>query len=307
MPLAVIDIGSNTIKILIAEGLPLRVLAEATEEVRLSPRNDEPQGEISPRAQEAGIAAIGRLLDLVRKHKVEHVRMVATSMLRDAKNSAAFRAELLMKTGYGLEILSGEDEARSIAAGVATDPELSGMNAFRIIDLGGGSMEYISSGAGDVKTACSWPLGAVRLTRQFFSNPAVPIPDIELTALDIHVRKTIGETMGIMKMPFVGCGGAFSVARAVEAASTGVTFEKSSPRLAVSSLLSLRNRLIGMTLDERASIPALPAGRADILPAALTVLLAVADITETIEFIHSRRNLRYGVAMAMMSGKGSQG
>lgn len=299
---AVIDVGSNSLKVLVAEekvGV-LSAVAEMTEEVRLSPATDEPAEEISLRAQAAGLAAIGRLLAVARENGAEEIRLVGTSLLREAKNGTAFAAAVAAEWGVALKILSGENEARGIARGVATDPVLAGERALRIVDLGGGSLEYIASVEGQVTVAQSWPLGAVRMTRRFFPMAEKPLPAEAVRALAEETQKNVGGAITADGGKFAGCGGAFSVARAILAARAGKGFAEFSSVLAVAELRKLRDELAALPLVERTRIPGLPENRADILPAALTVLLAVAEAGQADGFVHSRRNLRYGLAADLL-------
>ncbi|MDR2845083.1 MAG: hypothetical protein LBV28_03210 [Puniceicoccales bacterium] len=305
-PVAVVDVGSNTLKVLVAAArLPLLPLADAHEDTRLSPRHDEPPDRLSPRAIRDGTDAIARLLAFARAHAAERIRIVATSAVRDAANGTDLRDAVHAKTGHTLEILDGTDEARGIAAGVATDPALAGIPALRIVDIGGGSLEYIFRDATGVRLAESHPLGAARLTRRFITDPTAPIPASELETLAQHVRDTLTRPMrdgtGDPAAPLVGCGGVFTVCRAIFAAGRGQDFEQSPPLLSVPEMRQLRDRLAALPQQERVKTPALPPTRADIYPAALTTLLVVAELAAVSQFTHTRRSLRHGIAAAMVA------
>ncbi|MDR2863330.1 MAG: hypothetical protein LBV54_05595 [Puniceicoccales bacterium] len=321
MPVAVIDLGSNSLKALVAEGPPLRILGEASDATRLSPEEGEPPGELSPRAMREGVAAVERLLEATRRYGAGRTRIVATSMVRDAANGTAFRDAVHARTGCLLEILDGSAEARGIAAGVATDPALAnllqgdrahaaGRVEWRILDIGGGSLEYIHVVAGSVRVAESRPLGAVRLTRRFLSDPTAPVPHRELSAVSAHVRAALGDLVradsAAAGSPFVGCSGVFSVCRALLAEGQGRRGGESLPVLAVPELRRLRESLSAMTLAERMAVTGLPATRADIMPVSLTILLEVAALGGVEAFVHSRRSLRHGLASGMLASPLSQ-
>jgi hypothetical protein len=224
---AVIDVGSNTLKLLVAKGNPFRVAEERIEEVRLSPGAGEALGEISPRALREGIAAVERLLKIARRHGVARVRMVATSMVREAANGREFAESLLKRTGCALEVLDGEAEARGIAAGVAGDPEFAGKEALRIVDLGGGSMEYVFRARGVVREVESFPLGAARLTRCLVAKPADALPRETIAAVEARTLEVLGGKLapaGAQESPaaaFAGCGGVFTVSRLIFAVERG--------------------------------------------------------------------------------------
>jgi exopolyphosphatase/guanosine-5'-triphosphate,3'-diphosphate pyrophosphatase len=292
----------------------LRVLGTLTLDVRLSPNEGEPRDRLSERALREGVGAVRQLLEFARSHGAQKIRAVTTSMVRDAANGAEFVALVREQTGIALEILSGEDEARGIAAGALTDPALAGGGAggdagtLRIVDLGGGSLEYIVVERGAVRVAESRPLGAVRLTRQFVHASTAPIPAGELAAVEQHVREimlpvitagdaiTGGATAGA---PFVGCGGVFTVCRMLFAERDGVAGDASSPFLPAERLRSLRDELAALPAERRVHPPALTASRADIFPVALTILITLADIAGASGFTQTFRNLRYGLAQQL--------
>jgi exopolyphosphatase/guanosine-5'-triphosphate,3'-diphosphate pyrophosphatase len=146
--LAVIDIGSNSIKLLVATpgpnvGLELRVLFQKTLETRISGGLGNDKSKLSESGIAAGVGAIKQLLDLAQPFAPTIYRIVATSAVRDAQNCADFAARVQTVTSTPIEILSGEDEALLIARGIQTDSALKGVKEFCIADLGGGSLECI--------------------------------------------------------------------------------------------------------------------------------------------------------------------
>ncbi len=283
------------------------MLAEANEDVRLSPRADEPAGEISSRAAGEAVGAIRRLAEKAEKFSPANTRLVATSIVRESRNADDFCARVFRETGCAVDVLSGEAEALAIAAGVATDPAVAGIAGagdLFIVDLGGGSMECILKKTGAAVVAESFPLGAVRLTRRFFPSPENPIPPAETEQLAAHVRAAITgffqKTKPARECLFVGCGGAFSVAGAIFAARAGRAFDApESAKLPADALRALRDELSGKPIAERMKIQALPASRADILPAALTTILVLAELAGAEVFLRSRHNLRYGIAAGL--------
>ncbi|MDR1497135.1 MAG: hypothetical protein LBS59_01790 [Puniceicoccales bacterium] len=299
---AVVDVGSNTLKILVAQGKPFRVVAEHIEETRISPMAEEAAGKLSPRAFREGVGAIKRLLGFARRHGAAHVRMVATSAVRSAANGREFAEAVSRATGFALEIIDGNEEARGIAAGVAGDPRLAGLEALHILDLGGGSMEYIFRVKEELREMASFPLGGVLLTRRFVDRPEEVIPVEAITAIGAHVRESLGgrlsrgerKTFSTGAEAFVGCGGVFSVSRLIFAAERG----SDSAEFSVADLRHLRDRLAGLPKMARAKTPGLPRAQAEIFPVALSAVLAVADWFGVEQVIHSRRNLRYGIAEA---------
>lgn len=297
---AVIDLGSNSFKSLIAEGTHLNCVSEAYEDVRLLERHGT--GSISPEKFELGIRAVKKLFDSAREHAPAATAIVGTSVFRTATNARAFADAVFESTGTPLRVLSGEEEAEGIAAGVATDllvRDLSHVPA--IFDLGGGSLEYIGNGGNHVR---SWRLGAVRILREFVANPEAALPQGTIRKIRDHVRECTGPELGARvsaKTPLVFCGGVLAIAHRVLAKKAEIApalFPRKIPTIRLAVLL---DHLAMRTAEERAELDGVPASRADIFPAALAVVLEVAEICGAEELIFSPRNLRYGIASELFA------
>src|SRR6202012_6092204 len=148
---AAVDIGSNACRLKIAsvQMHKLKTLHEDREVTRLGESVFE-TGLISPEAMANTIKALKRFHKAVQAHVVDSVRVVATSAMRDARNSEAFRAWVKSSTGWNVEVVSGLEEGRLIHLGVMTHvPGARGKCL--LIDLGGGSCEITASDAGRIK------------------------------------------------------------------------------------------------------------------------------------------------------------
>lgn len=301
---AVIDIGSNSIKILVAEGASVKPVFERTLDARISPAAGEPQDVISEHGIGVAIGAVAALLPYADLNGAERIAIVATSMVREAKNRAELAEELLDCTGEKLRVLTGDEEAAGIAAGIATDPALAGVKNLGVFDLGGGSLEFIHRVDGRVRTALSHRTGAVQMTRRFVAHPELPVPAEELAAVRAEVKArfapAIAEALKSGPVTLVGCGGAFSAARAILGAREGKETKDTNPVVTVAQFEALLAELAGKPLAERIAIPGLPAARADVLPAGFATLLEVAALAKADRFTHSWRNLRYGIAAKML-------
>lgn len=304
---AVIDIGSNSIKILVAEGASVKPVFERTLDARISPAACEPQDVISEHGIGVAIGAVAALLPFADLNGAERIAIVATSMVREAKNSAELIEELLDCTGEKLRILTGAEEAAGIAAGIATDPALAGVKNLGVFDLGGGSLEFIHRLDGKVRAAISHRTGAVQMTRRCVAHPELPVPASELAAVRAEVRArfapAVAEALKSGPVALVGCGGAFSAARAILGAREGKETKDTNPVVTVAQLEALLAELASKPLSERIAIPGVPAARADVLPAGFATLLEVAALAKADRFTHSWRNLRYGIAAKMLSVK----
>src|SRR4051812_19173904 len=179
---AAIDIGSNSVRMQAAEvipGSPTRELASDREVTRLG-ESVFRQGRISDEAISFVCQVLKRMVDTYSKLEVIGVRAVATSAVRDASNQAQFITRASEVLGTPVEIISGAEEARLIHLGVqARWPHPK--ETILIIDVGGGSAEFIVGENGEMKEGVSRPLGAVRLNEVFLKSD--PPTKVELTRL----------------------------------------------------------------------------------------------------------------------------
>jgi exopolyphosphatase/guanosine-5'-triphosphate,3'-diphosphate pyrophosphatase len=144
---AVIDIGSNSIKILVAQRgpdgsvVPLKV---RTLDARISAGISASEPRLSLDGMVRGVDAVRTLLADAAAYSPTQTALVATSAVRDALNGAEFRARVQEATGHAIRILSGEQEAALIGRGLTVDPALRGLRDFYVFDLGGGSLECLA-------------------------------------------------------------------------------------------------------------------------------------------------------------------
>lgn len=305
---AIIDVGSNSIKLLVAEAAPERVVGTVhsrTLDTRISKGISRNPPRLGDEGMKAGIEAILRLRDEAKVFGATRIEIVATSAVRDAENGAAFGARVAEKSGLPLRILSGEEEARYIGKGLASDPALSHLDDFYVFDLGGGSLECLSFKGREANQAISLPLGCVRLTERFVTRPALPLDAAVRELIGNHVRqelRTSGFRFDLQAPEAVFAGGTMTTARAIFAATEGKGLDGISPRIPVERLLELARRACDLPQDERPrSLLGLPVSRADVFPTALLTVLAIADCANTGTFLHSFYNLRYGLASELLS------
>lgn len=307
MRLGIIDIGSNSIKLLVAEtGSPLAVNYQTTWETRISEGIGKAKSVLAEGPMERGVEAVKSLIEEARKFEPERYCVVATSAVRDAANRDEFVEKIRQATGLDLNILSGEQEAAYIAWGISTDPALKAYKEFCLADLGGGSMELIHIKDCEIVTKCSLPLGAVRLTEKCVLDPARPMRTAEIRRIAHTVRDSVTESgfrfpanSGIL----AGTGGGLNVARAIRAGWLGQSTTQVGNTISLTYLRYLFLELATMSLKERSAVPNLPEARADIMPAALVALITVAELAGASNYIHSLHNLRFGIAASMLEGK----
>lgn len=285
---AVVDIGSNSIKLLVARGENVEPIFEDFREVRLSPTSESERERIPEDVFNAGIRAVRELAEKARTFSPAREFIVATSLFRTAENAREFADAVFATTGTPMRILSGEEEARFIAAGVATDPAISHPDF--IFDLGGGSLEIITQNRETPESVDekSFPLGAVRLARKFFKNPLERISTEELSALRSAVRESLCDALP-PNVPAdtqaVFCGGAATIIKRLSGEGSSVS---------ATTLDTLLGKLCATSVDERIAL-GVPAKRADIFPASVAVFAELCAFSKITALTYTARNLRYGI------------
>jgi exopolyphosphatase/guanosine-5'-triphosphate,3'-diphosphate pyrophosphatase len=292
---AILDIGSNSIKVLVAsraEGGGLTPLLSKSVDARISAGISAEQPRLSEEGMARGLAAIQELLAAAAPFSPVRAVLVATSAVRDAANGAEFRERVRAASGFEIRILTGEQEANAIGRGLTTD-------------LGGGSLECLAFQGRRIAQAASLQLGCVRLTEKFVADPTAPFPGKARARIMTHVKETLQEADFRFYLPdgeAVATGGTVSSVRAIYGAKAGRDLAATPPIIPTWQLQQLLDELGPMPLAQRRQVAGLPPARADVFPAALATLLAVAEAGGISTFHHSLHNLRFGLADETLAG-----
>jgi len=304
---AIVDIGSNTIKVLVAardEVGKLSVLKSGTIEARISAGISHDEPNLSEEGMDRGLAAIQELLADSAVFAPVRAQLVATSAVRGARNGREFAERVRRATGFELRILTGDEEANAIGRGLTCDPALTHLQNFYVFDLGGGSLECLSFSDRKIQEAISLPLGCVRLTEKFVADQSGPFSVEARKRIMAHTRLALAESEFRFDLPYpaaVATGGTATTVRAIHAARTGHPLDEIPTLITLQHLCELLDYLAPLTLEQRKQVPGMPAARADIFPAALATILAVAETGALTAFHHSFYNLRYGLAAELLA------
>jgi len=287
---AVIDLGTNSIKFIIAEKSPsnsLKVLHEQTVEIRIGKGVSQGQHSLEDSAIEKALGAIEHFKSTTEEYEVDQLRVVATSAVRDALNKKTVIENCKIRTGLALEVLSGESEASYIAQAIYFDPKLSKFAHLNLIDLGGGSLEFIQIKDAKLVRTDSLALGAVRLTEQFIPNPELAIPLDALNSIQKQVADHIqSANIHLSKdKPLLGSGGVFQILQQLLGGSV----------LSNDDIRKLLNIIGSETIDKRIHKHGVPEKRADIFPTALQVIDTVMRTFGIKEIQPSKFNLKFGI------------
>ena len=299
----VIDIGTNSIKLLIAdlsEGGGISPRLETSRQTRLG-QGLYADGKLQAEPIRATVAAVNELLALAKQNDCGDTRIIATSAVREATNAG----ELLEALGQAVEVLSGDDEARLAFDGVLSCPRLAKRPAL-VVDVGGGSTEFIVGDAGGMRFHLSLPLGSVRLMER---HPAGDPPtadecaavreatDTQLRAREVpELRRQIAAFGQAAPVQLVATGGVASILAMMELGIDDHDRERmEAVGLSVERVAAWRGRLWGLRLARRREITGLPANRADV---ALFGSLIVEQSMRQLGFDALRvstRGIRFGV------------
>ncbi|HUG11175.1 MAG TPA: phosphatase, partial [Opitutaceae bacterium] len=216
---AVIDIGSNSIKLLVADRTDkgrIRTILAAIEEARISRGISGAHPTLSEHGMSVGIAAVTRLMAAAAEHDPDNTAIVATSAVRDARNGAEFRKRIQEATGTDIRILTGDEEAELIGLGLVFDAELAKERDFLVFDLGGGSLECLEFRDRGVARSASLQLGCVRLTEKFVADADGPFTDEDIARVADEVNRVVGMKFPLPakdKVPAIATGGSMATAR----------------------------------------------------------------------------------------------
>ena len=302
VPVAAIDIGSNSVRIAVMcvnEHHGLEVIEEARAVPRLI-RDIEQHGEFRPET-------IEHLLDVLRDFRLiadaagAHIVAVATSAARDASNGAELIARIHDELGFDLRVITGDEEARLAFLGAALSlPVTDGL----VVDIGGGSMEIVRFVDRSFREAWTLPLGAVRLTDRFLKSD--PPTGSELRALRAHITEEIrGAALPRLEadMVLVGTGGTIRNLGKIDRASEDYPL----PRLhgyAIpgEELQRVVAALEVLSVDELRSISGLNEDRADTIVAGAIVAETVMEVLHASSLLVSGQGLREGMVLDVGGG-----
>jgi exopolyphosphatase / guanosine-5'-triphosphate,3'-diphosphate pyrophosphatase len=282
MRLGVLDVGSNTVHMLVVDAHPgARPLPAFSHKVDLSlAAHLEPDDTLSAAGEARLTEVVADSLRIAEDKGVEDFVAFATSAIRDAANGDDVLARVRERTGADIRVLSGENEARLTF--LATR-RWYGWSSGRllVVDIGGGSLEIAAGQDEEPEAVMSLPLGAGRLTRDWFS--ADPPPSGEVRKLRRHVRAEIARLAGTLRRVgpvdhAVGTSKTFrQLARIAGAAPSSEGFYVKR-YLKHSDVALWAERLAAMDRAERARLPGVSEGRAAQMPAGAVVADAVMDL-----------------------------
>jgi exopolyphosphatase/guanosine-5'-triphosphate,3'-diphosphate pyrophosphatase len=284
-----IDCGTNSIRLLVADavdtagahdgdrpagrGSRLLDVHREMRVVRLGQGVDA-TGELAPEALGRTFAAVDDYAETVRSLGAERVRFVATSAMRDARNRSVFVEGIRERLGIEPEVVSGDEEAALSFAGAASVLPLEPAVPILVVDLGGGSTEFVLGDAGGVTAARSVDMGCVRLTERHLRSD--PPTREQIAAAEADVDAGIDEALAAVPLAeataVVGVAGSVTTITAHALALPSYQPERiHGTELSLADIVAACTSLLGMTHAERAALPYMHPGRVDVIGAGALV------------------------------------
>lgn len=302
---AVIDVGTNSIKLLIAEksGAGFKTICERIRVVGLG-EGLAKNGFLCVSAMARGEKVTASFVALARRHCAGEIAVFGTHAIRKAANSAEFARRIMEKTGIALKELSGEEEAFYAFSAAVLAVGKNGKSL--VFDAGGGSTEFILGDKRAVQLSCSTQIGALTLFDECLSENDPPTAEELEVALRL-AKEIFGQADEVFteakkkEFTLIGIGGIISVLSSV--AMKLKTFSRAEiegTRLTAAEIRAQMNLYGSSALKQRRLIPGMPKDRARVAPAGAVLALAVLESVGKEFMIVGTGGLRHGAMMELL-------
>ncbi len=300
MKIAALDLGTNTFLCLIVEveqGRILRVLSDQARVVRLGQgvhQNRQFHVEALARAD----ACLADYAAEIRRHSVDRIVAAATSAARDVSNGY----ELLRigaRNGMQIEIISGQREAECTYWGTV-GCQLDSEALVGIIDVGGGSTEFIVGDANGILKKISVDVGSVRMTEQFITGHPISFAEMQKMQAQIHcqLEKVRSDFAKLKPNKIIAVAGTPTTLAALDQAKPFDPIYVDGYQISVTKLKYWEEQLAEMTIQQRQALVGMDSARADVIVAGTMALRMGCEALGLEQMRVSIRGLRYGLALA---------
>lgn len=303
-PLAAIDVGTNSIRLVVAQPEPdgtYQVLDEERMMTRLG-QGLARTGRLADDTVGRSLEALGKMKAIADGFGVKELRAVATSAVRQAENGRLFTREAWRRHRVRLEVISSEDEARLVFESAVRRFDLDG-RPVAIVDIGGGSVEVVLAAGAVIDQVHSLDLGAVRLSEQYCRSD--PLRERDWKAMrhgvDAEIRRAIRQAPFAAEV-MVGSGGTFTalgaMARYEREGQEGTVQGYAITRAEATRLLA---RLLEIPIEGRRRLAGLPPGRADIIVGGAAVVARLAKHLRCQQILVNEGGVRDGLLLSMIA------
>lgn len=291
--IAVIDLGTNTFHLLIAQLNDDDSFQILFKERQFTKLGEEGTKKIGENAYRRGIQSLEYFNSVISEYSVDQIVAIGTAALREASNSGSFIEEAKKKTGIAIKVIDGQQEASYIHAGVRSAiPQVD--QTMIIMDIGGGSVEFIISESGEIRYLKSFKIGLVPL------HAVADISDIASPDDVVHIHKfLVGQLSSLYAaiqryrpQILVGSAGAFEVLVTMNGSSlSDATYSSINTQL----LEELYVKVLGSSKNEKLKMPGLPAERVDYIAAAMVLIWHIFDSVQPDQILVSKYALKEGI------------
>ena len=287
MRVATVDIGTNSMRLLIADYEDNKIInrKKYVEVTRIGKGVDE-RGMISKDAINLNSEVLERFINLAKSKNCEKICVIGTSALRDSKNSEEFVKKAYEKTGINVEIISGEMEANLGFLGIKSI--LDEKKYTLTIDIGGGSTEFIlGNNHGDLVFSKSENIGVVRLTERFLKDD-IPT-DIQIIEMNKYIEAVTSDTIQVLKTydigKVIGIGGtATSISAIIQQMEIYCSDKVHNSKIYYDEIVDIYINLKSMTIQEKKMIVGLQPKRADVIFTGVCIMKKIMSMLD-IEYI----------------------
>lgn len=301
MKIAAIDVGTNSCRLLVVDyiqgelqeikrGLITSRLGEGVDKNKLLKKD----------SIERTLAAITDFIKETEKLGVKELRIIGTSALRDVKNSEKLVDVLYKRTGKKISIVSGLEEANLIATGISLN-----LKNYLIIDIGGGSTEFIWSKNKDLQLI-SLDIGAVRMTERYVSNPSLPLKESQVLTIKEVIKEKLAKELKqkIRGTEAIGVGGTITTLAAMALGLKEYNRQKIEQcQLETDTIIKLLEKLRKKDLKARKKIPGLQPERADIIIAGTIILQSIIEYLNLGQLLVSEQGILEGIIRQIVNKK----
>lgn len=305
MRIAVIDLGTNTFNLLVRDTADPEEVHAMKLPVRLG-QGGILKKEISEAAMERGMKALKRYRTIIDSLEVDTIYAFGTSALRDADNKQQFIDKVKQAFNFEINVISGTEEAELIYEGVRFGIDLSqGQNL--IMDIGGGSTEFIISRVDEIKWSRSFQIGSSRLNDHFPISD--PISEVETAAINQYLQTELSELwQAISKFPvdqLIGSSGSFETLAQVVLAHRGRPHESPTNGFIIDTeeFEKVADYILGSTLRQRLDDPSILNMRADMIVLAMVLLQLTVSQLNVKQISLSNFALKEGVFSKLLENK----
>jgi exopolyphosphatase/guanosine-5'-triphosphate,3'-diphosphate pyrophosphatase len=303
---AIMDLGTNTFHLLIAkvDAVDQHILLKITDPVKLGEGGIN-KGIIQPAAYKRGIVAMQQFHQHILKHNVNQIKAIATSALRTASNGNDFINDVKVSTGICIETINGEQEADYIYKGVKASNCLSHHNSL-IVDIGGGSVEFIFANDKQIIWKQSFEIGAARLMDMFHQTDPIPTDSINKLNhyLEEHLTDLFAATANQTINNIIGSSGAFETFAEVIELGKGNQFDLDQIKtyaFTETDFFKVTDYLINSSHQERANNKAITPIRVDMIVVSAILTRFIMQKLDISAVVMTTNSLKEGVLATMLA------